>query len=367
MITYDGKNRRTVNYLKCVYFDHPEWTPCAVGLMAATWMKYRRDLEALVLAYPKVFPGFRAGSRDYDAVNKPADDLGRHTDCWGCVWENIERGLAGQVVGHPLSDWAALASYRPPDPMTEDLFGPRRDWEAVRRDLAAARSRGDLAAGGGLPHGFFYMQLYYLRGFENLMLDMAADEPRLRELIALVEGHNLAVIRKYLELGAELMSFGDDLGLQRSLPMSPEMWRRYVKPSYERMLAPCREAGACIYLHTDGHVLPIIGDLIEVGVTVLNPQIRANGLEGLQRLAKGKVAINQDLDRQLFPFASRSQVADHIAEVFEGLHLPEGGLMLYAECEPDVPLDTIDAICRTLETLCDPPDPADVDARPAGD
>jgi uroporphyrinogen decarboxylase len=85
---------------------------------------------------------------------------------------------------------------------------------------------------------------------------------------------------------------------------------------------------------------------------VLNPQIRANGLEGLREVARGKVAINQDLDRQLFPFATPSQVEDHIGEVFEGLYLKEGGLMLLAEVGPEVPLENVDAICRAFEDLC---------------
>ena len=66
----------------------------------------------------------------------------------------------------------------------------------------------------------------------------------------------------------------------------------------------------------------------------------------------------EDLDRQFFPFATPSQIEDHIGEVFEALHMPEGGLMLYAECEPDVPLENIDAICTALEKICSPPEPA---------
>jgi hypothetical protein len=79
-------------------------------------------------------------------------------------------------------------------------------------------------------------------------------------------------------------------------------------------------------------------------------------LEGLRRVARGRVALNQDLDRQLFPFASPSEIEDHIREVYEALYLPEGGLMLIAECAPDVPLENIDAICCALEQVCHPPD-----------
>lgn len=354
MLSYEEWNCRTVNYLKTLYFDHPDWIHCRVALMPATWMKYREDLEALVLAHPRLFPGYKKGDRDFDAVSSPLYELGRHTDAWGVVWENIERGLDSIVVKHPLKDWADFATYTPPDPLTQAMFGPR-DWDAVRRSLAETRRRGDLPSGAGLAHGFMYMRLFYLRGFENLMLDIATDDPRLPALIHMVEAYNTTVIQQYVDLGAEFMSFGDDLGLQTSLPMSPQDWRTYIKPSYMRMFAPCREAKIPIYQHTDGHVLEIIPDLIETGVCVLNPQIRANGLEGLQAYAKGKVAIDLDLDRQLFPFATPSQIEDHISEAFEALYLPEGGLMLHAECEPDVPLENIEAICTTLERICDPP------------
>jgi uroporphyrinogen decarboxylase len=359
VIRYHGRSRRTVNLLKTLYFDRPEWTICEVGLLPATWMKHREDLEELVLAHPRIFPGYRKGSRDFDQAGDPTYEPGRHTDCWGTVWDNVERGLAGMPVEFPLTDWSAFEEYVPPDPLTDDWFGPRRNWEDVRRDLAAAKARGGLAAGGGLPHGFMYMRLYYLRGFENLMVDIATDEPRLQELTAMVEGHNAAVIGRYLELGAEYMSFGDDLGLQDSLPMSPGAWRKYIKPSYERLLGRCRDADVPVSLHTDGHVLEIIPDLIEVGVRMLNPQLRANGLEGLRRWARGKVALRQDLDRQLFPFATPGEIEDHVGEVFEALHLPTGGLALLAEVGPDVPLENVEALCTAFERLCNPPEPED--------
>jgi hypothetical protein len=293
-ISYENTNRKTVNYLKAMYFDDPEWTPCNVGLIPATRMKYGEDLEEVVLAHPRIFSSHARGSVDFsfESIGNPLYETGRHTDCWGTVWENIERGLAGQPVESPLEDWENLEDYDPPDPLKDDMFGPR-DWEAVERSLKSAKERGDLATGSPLPHGFMYMRLYYVRGFENLMMDIATDDPRLEALINMVEGYNSMVIEKY----------------------------------------------------------------IEVGVTLLNPQFRSNGLEGLKEVAKGKVALHQDLDRQLFPIASPSEIEDHIGRVHEELNTPEGGLMLYAECEPDVPLENIDAICRALENVCNPPEP----------
>ncbi len=356
MLSYAGKNAGAVNLLKTIYFDNPRWIPCFVSLMPATWMKHREVLEEIVLAHPKIFPGYRKGEKDFDAVSNPLYELGRHVDCWGCVWENIERGLDSMVVEHPLADWEAFDSWAPPDPAEDDLFGPRRDPEDLRRGFERAKERGDLASCGPLPHGFMYMYLYYLRGFENLMMDLALDDPRLHGLIAVVRDYNAAVVGRCLDLGAEYMHFGDDLGLQRSLPISPEMWRRFIKPAYEAITGQCRDRDVPVYLHTDGHILEIIPDLIEVGVRVLNPQIGANGIEGLKEFV-GRLAMNVDLDRQLFPFFTPSEVEAHIREVHHALGLPEGGLMLHAECEPDVPLENVEAICRTLEEVCNLPEP----------
>jgi hypothetical protein len=354
-LSYAGRNRAAENYLRAVYFDYPEWTPFVIALMPATWMKYRADLEEIVLAHPRLFPGYRRGDKDFDAIPNPLYAEGFHTDCWGIVWENMARGLDSIPVVHPLADWAALDAYTPPDPLVDGQFGPRPSWDTVAAELAAARASGDIAAGSPVPHGFCYMLLYYLRGFENLMLDFAEDEPRLRRLIALIDHYNVTVVGKTLAAGAEFIRCGEDLGMQHGLPISPAMWRKYIKPSYERMFGPCRNADIPVYLHTDGYILDIIPDLIDVGVRVLNPQIRPNGLDGLRSVAQGNVCIHLDLDRQLFPFATPGEIEEHIGALHAGLYRPEGGLMLHAECEPDVSLENIAAICTAVEKVCRPP------------
>jgi hypothetical protein len=84
-------------------------------------------------------------------------------------------------------------------------------------------------------------------------------------------------------------------------------------------------------------------------VNIINPQIRANGLDNLIQVCKGKVCVDLDLDRQMFPFCDSTDIDEHVHEVVAKLGAPEGGLMLTAECGPDVPLENIDAICRALD------------------
>ena len=341
------KDERTDNFLRAAEFRGPKWIPAAVSIMPATWRKYREEVERIVLDHPGIFPDYREGSRDFDRIEVETYRQGCYTDAWGCVWENVCEGLDGLVVEGPLEDWEAMDHFRPPDPLAQV------NWDAAARNVERAIQEGRLAT-GGLEHGFMYMRLYYLRGFENFMLDIAQGDSRLERLIDMVLDHNVKRIRKWLELGVEMMTFGDDLGTQKGLPISPRHFRKYLRPCYAEMFGLCRDEGVSVYLHSDGHILEIAEDLVEAGVTILNPQVRPNTLKGLAERAKGKVCINLDLDRQLFPFATPSQIRDHIREAIDVLGDDKGGLMLHAECEPDVPLENISAICDALEEWCGP-------------
>lgn len=115
-----------------------------------------------------------------------------------------------------------------------------------------------------------------------------------------------------------------------------------------KMYSRCHDAGCDVYMHTDGHIIPIIPDLIDCGVNVINPQIRANGLDNLVRACKGKVCINLDLDRQMFPFGTPAEIDAHVRECVEALGDPAGGLWLNAEIGPDIPLENVEAICQAL-------------------
>jgi len=354
MLGIEGKNERARNYLRAAHFLGPDWIPCSVSILPATWRKHREHLEQILLDHPRLFPGFRQGKTNFDVVWDQRYRRGRFTDNWGCTWENIAEGLDSMMVGAPLNDWESFGGWHAPDPITEgDGWGVRPDWDRLREDCKLAKQEGRLAWGGA-SHGSMYMRLFYLRGFENFMVDIATDEPRLKSLIAAVLQYNLKVIEKSIECGIEMMSFGDDLGMQRALPMSPEKWRKYIGPCFERIFGLCTEHGVDVYLHTDGHILEIIPDLIRAGVTILNPQIGANGLDGLECAAKGKVCMNLDLNRQLFPFLDPAGIRKHVFEAVERLNLPAGGLMLSAECGPDVPLANIRAICDALQDVGGP-------------
>ncbi|PJB60765.1 MAG: hypothetical protein CO096_32250 [Armatimonadetes bacterium CG_4_9_14_3_um_filter_66_14] len=303
---------------KAIEFDSPEFIPVGVSLLPATWKRYREELEELVARHPVIFGETTKGERDFDAIGGTYAE-GEHVDAWGCVWSNIHAGCEAFVTGHPVPQRDMINSLQAPAP------------------------------GAGMPHGFMFLRLTYLRGYEELMVDFAEEPPELQRLLDIVLEYNLGEVRRALEPPPYMMHFGDDLGLQDALPISPTQWRKHLKPCFAKIYGLCKEAGSKVYMHTDGHIVPIIEDLIECGVDVLNPQIRANKLENLVRECKGKVCVNLDLDRQGFPFWTPEQIDAHIEECVAALGAPEGGLWLGAECGPDVPLANIEALCQSLE------------------
>ena len=307
---------------KAMLFEGPEHIPARATFVPATWMKYRHRLDALVRRHPIVFGEDQPASRDYDAMAQGTYLQGTYVDEWGCTWENVRSGMEALPTGHPIPTRQGVHDLRPP---TEDT---------------------------GLPHGFMYMRLFYLRGFEELMIDFAEEPPELQMLIDVVLAHNVRQMELLLAGQAEptIIHLGDDLGMQTSLPMSPEKWRKYLKPCYAKLFGMAREAGHWVYLHSDGHFLEVIDDLVECGVNVINPQFRANDLQSLARICRGRLCVDLDIDRQMLPFCTPADIDAHIRDSVDALATPAGGLWLQCPCGPDVSLENIEAVCIALET-----------------
>ncbi|MFP4057587.1 MAG: uroporphyrinogen decarboxylase family protein [Candidatus Brocadiia bacterium] len=307
---------------KAMRFQGPEFIPVSVGVLPRAWKKHREKLEAIAARHPLLFGHLEPGQRDYDQMGENYRE-GQHVDPWGYVWANVAEGMNGYVKHHNVPTRQAVHRLRPPQ------------------------------GHHGLPHGFMFMRLYYLRGFEELMVDFAEEPPELQKLIDIVLDYNLGELEHLIAQlgpGPRIQAFGDDLGMQSRLPISPATWRKYLKPCYAALYGRCHEAGWAVYMHSDGHIAEIIPDLKDCGVDVINPQVRANGLDTLVEVCKGKICVDLDLDRQLFPFATPARLDAHVRQAVEALGSPRGGLWLKAEIGPDVPLANVEAICTALET-----------------
>ena len=340
---------RRENTLRAIRYERPETIPMAFHLNAACWNHYdQAALQDLMAAHPILFPGFERRTRVEPAylLNQHADVP--YTDPWGCTWRTYDDGITGSVTGHPLADWSSFSSYRAPDPELTDGTYPV-EWQKIRKSVVDAKARGELVS-GGLPHGHTFLRLQDIRGYENLIFDLIDGEPRVMKLIAMVEEFNAGYVRRWLDLEPDMMSFPEDLGMQVGPMISPELFRRYIKPVYQRLMAPAREQGCIVHMHSDGDIRSLVDDLIDGGVEVINLQDLVNGIDWIASRFRGRVCVDLDVDRQrVTALGTPAEIDALIREEVETIGTPQGGLMMVYGLYPGVPLANAAAVMDAME------------------
>ena len=310
--------------IQAIRMEHPESIPVSVSILPAAWIKYGAELQRLTDQYPQFFGGRQVDWEHAGEHLVPSYRQGIYIDEWNCEWHNEHAGNEAIVVGHPVKTEEDVYALKIPD-----------------------------CREGRLPHGFMYLRLLDLVGFENAMVWFAEEGETIEVLIDKVLEYNLYQIAAVLPRMGDMIYFGDDLGMQKGLAIGAERWRKYLKPCFRKMygLVKAYKPSQLIYMHTDGCIWEIMPDLQECGVDMINPQFRANGLDNLVRVCRKEhlIPINLDLDRQLFPVATRSQIFDHIAACVESLYLPAGGLGLSVELNYEISLENMASVLDAVE------------------
>jgi len=316
----------------------------------ACWNHYEHDsLFDLMDEHVFLFPGFSRPKIPYVPDYRPNARAGTpYTDSFGCLWRTAEDGIAGVIVGHPLADWESYASYCFPDPDISNGTGPF-DCAVEEAHINTARENGE-ALYGGLRHGHTFLQLCALRGYENLVLDMAEELPLLDGLIERLEEFNLSIIRHYAKIRCDVIGYPEDLGMQIGPMLSKGSFQRYVKPSYDRLIRAGKESGALIHMHSDGDVRMLADELVSCGVDVLNIQDQVNGVDWITSRFAGKVCIDIDIDRQhITRSGTQAEIDALIREPVEKIGSKAGGLMMTYGLYPGIPLENVEALMDAME------------------
>lgn len=338
------------NYLRAVRFENPDYIPMQYCINPACWQVYpQQQLMELMEAHPFLFPGFKRPDLPYKPFFHPIARKGQpFQDDWGCVWETTMDGITGTVTKHPLESWDNFAGYRAPDPEKVMGIGPI-DWEAEKREVEQARANGELVM-RSLRHGHTFLQLCDIRGYENLLFDMEDEEERLPELIDMVEQFNLHLVRGYCKLGVDGIGYAEDLGMQMGPMLSPRRFQKYILPSYRRLIAPARQAGAVIHMHSDGMLHQLADDLLGVGVDVLNLQDLVNGIDWIKQNIAGRCCIELDIDRQsVTTYGTPAEIDRLIRQEVETLGSRQGGLCMIYGLYPGTPIENAAAVMDAME------------------
>lgn len=342
------------NLLRCIRFERPDYIPMTFHINAACWNYYDQNaLLDLMESHPFLFPDF---VRPQTPFVPEYDDVARagqpYVDDFGCKWETAMDGIVGSVHRHPLADMDNYARYRFPDP--EKSTGLRAiNWAEFEAETARQRAAG-LMTYGDLRHGHTFQQLCDIRGYVDTLVDLSEEEPDILELLERLGEFNLAQIRHFLKADVDMVRIPEDLGMQTGPMLSPDMFRQFIKPIYQKMLQPVREAGKIIHMHSDGNIRMLVDDIIDGGVDVINLQDRVNGVEWIGGKFRGRTCVDLDIDRQkITPFGTPAEIDAYIRCCIETVGCKDGGLMMIYGLYPGVPLENVKSLMDAMTRYAD--------------
>ncbi len=324
---------------RAVEFRTPDRVPRDLWPLPWTQMYAQDQIDRVLNEFPTDFTGAEALGPSHRASGERARK-GRYTDDWGCEFHCGEDGVIGEVKHPPLGDGSALEGFTPPWEMIE-----RADWDAVNRaqaeNLASDNPRFMLPSASVRP----FERLQFLRGTENLYVDIATDAPEWRRLRNLVHEFYLVELDGWAKTDCDGVRFMDDWGSQNALLISPDTWRREFKPLYVEYCDKLHAAGKKAFFHTDGCIEAIYGDLIEVGMDAINSQLFCMDIERLGREHKGRVTFWGEIDRQhVLPFGTVEDVRRAVGRVRRALQDSAGGVIAQCEFGTNVPTENVLAV-----------------------
>ncbi len=256
-------------------------------------------------------------------------------DEWGIGWRMPkDGGFYFDMVHHPLAGAnpeEQEKKYSWPDPVA------LRRFEGLPERIQSARRMGKLVVLNGPCAGI--LEVYsWLRGYLRFYIDLA-ESPRRVEMFLdkLVEFKSAFWTRALAEFGdcVDVVNEADDMAGQNGLLFSPETYRRLIKPRHVRLFAAIKKAApqVKVFFHSCGAIRPLIPDLIEAGVDILNPvQFSARGMDLFElkrNFGKDLVFWGGGVDTQgIFTTGSPRDIRDHVKRNIEAL--ASGGGFIFA-------------------------------------
>lgn len=265
-------------------------------------------------------------------------------DWWGAGWDTQTEGYWHSHA--PLASDTDLDRFAWPDPETPELLeGASRMLQADGNQLFSAPNFGMC----------LFERAWSLRGFDSLLMDLADNPGWVEDLLERITVIQVALARRFVALGVDGGYFGDDYGAQRGMLFSPRLWRQLFKPRLARMFSVFREAGLPVILHSDGDIWAILPDLVEIGLSCLNP-VQPEVLEHgrLYREFGAQLSFYGGISTQtVMPSGTPAQVREAAIRCARDL-APDGtGLILGPShrMQSDIPPENVDAMLDAFKTL----------------
>jgi len=264
-----------------------------------------------------------------------------HVDVWGIKWVRV--GEFNQIVESPCEQAGPgdVLEYEFPEAHLDELL-------ALMEPVL--RSADEYFVGVDVSPCVFEMY-WRLRGMQHAILDLAMHADMATTMLGRCADFAAALSEESCRRFAlDWLWTGDDVGGQQGMIVSPAMWREMVKPHLSRVVEVGKKHALPVAYHSCGGIRPIIGDLVEIGVNVLNPvQCNCPGMDPLElkREFGGELAFMGGVDTQgVLPHGSADEVRRATARLVEGMTADGGGYVLAAAhtVPPETPDENIFAM-----------------------
>ena len=261
-------------------------------------------------------------------------------DCYIDEYGVKYRRGAALHVERPALPEPSLSGYQFPNLSTDPHFEALGEWFQLNDRRFRIIQLGMM----------FFERTWGMRGMENIFMDLYEHPGFVEELMEGLEAVCLQVIERLLrDYGDQIDAIGlsDDYGTQRGLMISPDHWRRFIKPHLRRMYERIRGAGKFVYMHSCGHVLPVIADLIEVGGDILQP-IQPEAMDVFEvkrRFGRDLCLMGGISTQRTLPYGTPEQIRAEVRRCLQDLGAGGGYVMAPAKAiMPGVPIENAAAL-----------------------
>jgi uroporphyrinogen decarboxylase len=228
------------------------------------------------------------------------------------------------------------------------------DWrDAYAKERIARFHARDLAVAGAMAVTIFEVA-WQMRGMEELFGDFRFNPVFAECLLDRITGIRCRMARFFAEQGVDVLVLGDDVSMQTGMLMSPATWRKWFKGRMQRIIQAARAVrpDLPVFYHSDGNPELIIPELIEIGVTILDPvQPECIDPVMVKKRYGDRLALWGTIGTQTtMPFGTPDDVRAEVKRRIETLGY-DGGLVLGPthSLEPDVPWENIVALYEAIE------------------
>ena len=248
------------------------------------------------------------------------EDSPSYVDDYGITYKNT--GVYTELAGHPLDTDEKAWRFVPP-PVNRDAI--------VSKTKRLIERYGRTHAIAGKINQTLFESSWMLRGLERFLMDLIEDPELADHLMTKMMEHHLEIGKVLVASGVDIVYTGDDVGTQRGMSISPELFRKMLKPKYAYLWGELKKInpGVKIAHHTCGNVAPIVPDYIEAGLDILNP-IQPKAMNGAELKSKygrhlcfwGGMDIQETL-----PFGRREDIFREVRDRMKTLG-PGGGFII---------------------------------------